>query len=219
MSLRLAFTTLVALASFAFIGVTAALAGSVTLSWTTPGDDSLTGRASRFDVRYSIQAITPANFSQATAAGSLPNPSTPGSTQSTRIDGLTSGQIYFFAMKCADEAGNWSLMSNEVSGLPQEVAGLAVALQLQFSAPWPNPARQGAQFRLELPDAMQVRVEVFDVSGRKVRSLLDEFRGAGTENLAFDLHDDRGSRLSQGIYLVRARLGEAVVTRRLVVSQ
>jgi hypothetical protein len=219
MSLRLQFLSLIALASCAVIGVAASLAGSVTLRWAAPGDDSLTGRASRFDLRYSNQTITAVNFNQATAAVNLPSPGLPGSIQSARVDALQSGRIYYFAIRSVDAASNWSLMSNVVARVPQEVAGVEGTLALQFSTPWPNPARQGTQFRLELPGPMQVQVEVFDVGGRRVRTLVDEPRGAGANDLAFDLRDEQGARLAQGIYLVRARLGEAVIMRRLVVTR
>jgi hypothetical protein len=219
MSLRRQFLSLFALVSFAVIGGTTSLASSVTLSWLAPGDDSLSGRASRFDLRYSIMTITPGNFSLATAAVNLPSPGLPGSIQSARVDALLSGRLYFFALKTADEASNWSAMSNVVVRVPQDVAGIEVTPVVRFSAPRPNPAREGTRFSLELPGPMQVRVEVFDVGGRRVRTLLDEPRGAGLNDLAFDLRDEYGSRLAQGIYLVRARLGEAVVTRRLVVTR
>jgi hypothetical protein len=219
MSLRLQFLSLVALASFAVLGVTASLAGSVTLWWSAPGDDSLTGRATRFDLRYSNQTITSGNFSQAVAAMNLPSPGLPGSIQSARIDALTSGQTYYFAIKSADERNNWSLMSNVISRVPQEVAGVEDALALHFSAPWPNPAREGTRFHLELPSPMQVQVAVFDVGGRRVRMLLDGPRGVGTNDLTFDLRNERGERLAQGIYLVLARLGGSVITRRLVVTR
>jgi hypothetical protein len=219
MSLRLRFLDLIALAAFAVLGVTAALAGSVTLRWTTPGDDSLTGRAARFDLRYSSQTITAVNFNQATAAVNLPVPGLPGVIQSARVDALQSGRLYYFAMKTADEVNNWSAMSNVISRLPQEVAGVEGTTALQFSAPWPNPARQATQFRLELPGPMQVQVLVFDVGGRQIRTLLDEPRGAGANSLTFDLRDERGAPLAQGIYLVRARLGDTVIMRRLVVTR
>jgi hypothetical protein len=63
-----------------------------------------------------------------------------------------------------------------------------------------------------------VRVQVFDISGRVVRLLADETLDAGTQELAFDLRDDRGLRLAPGVYLVRAWLGSTVFTRRLVVA-
>jgi hypothetical protein len=219
MSLRRQFLGLVALASFAVIGGTTSRADSVTLSWSAPGDDSLTGRASRFDLRYSKQTLTPGNFNQASAATNLPIPGLPGAIQSTRIDALQSGLIYFFAIKSADEANNWSVMSNVVSRVPQEAAGVEVTPALRCSAPWPNPARERAKFHLELPGPMQVQVEVFDVGGRRVRTLLDEPRGAGIEDLTFDLRDEHESRLAQGIYLVRVRLGNTVIMRRLAITR
>jgi hypothetical protein len=205
--------------SLSVIGVTTALADSVTLTWSAPGDDSLTGRASRFDLRYSSQAITPANFDQAAVVANLPAPGLPGSVQSARIDLLQSGQIYFFAIKSADANGNWSCMSNVIARWPVAVAGVGDVPALVFSAPWPNPASEHSSFRLELPVPMRVQVEVFDIGGRQVRTLLDEARGAGVENLAFDLRDEHGSRLAQGIYLVRARLGETAIMRRLVITR
>ena len=219
LSLRRPFLILVALASFSVISVTTCLAGSVTLTWSAPGDDSLAGRASRYDLRYSPQTITSANFSQASAAANLPIPGAPRSIQSATIEALQSGQIYFFAIKTADKASNWSVMSNVIVRVAQGTVGVEDTPSLRFSAPWPNPAREGTQFRLELPGPMRVQVEVFDVGGRRVRTLLDEPRGAGIENLTFDLRDGYGSRLAQGIYLVRARLGGMAITRRLVVTQ
>jgi hypothetical protein len=219
MSLRIRILSLIALASFAAFAVTTSLAGSVTLYWSAPGDDSLTGRAARYDVRYSTQTITPTTFLQATPALNLPSPGLPGSVQSTRIDLLQSGQTYYFAIKSADSANNWSIMSNVISGLSQDVAGLEATLTLAFSAPWPNPAREHSSFRLELPVPTRAQVEVFDISGRRVRTLLDETRGAGSENLTFDLRDEHGSRLAQGVYLVRARLGETAIMRRLIITR
>ena len=219
MSLRRPFLGLVVLASCSVIGVTTCLAESVTLTWSAPGDDSLAGSASLYDLRFSTLMITSGTFGQASAAVNLPTPGSPGSIQSATINGLTSGRTYFFAIKSADNAGNWSAMSGVVTRQAQGVAGVEDAARLDFSAPWPNPAREGAQFRLELPGPMRVQVEVFDVGGRHVRTLLNEPRGPGIENLTFDLHDEHGSRLAQGIYVVRARLGEAAIMRRLVVTR
>jgi hypothetical protein len=219
MSLQRQFLTLLAFASIAVIGFTTSRASSVTLSWLAPGDDSLTGRASRFDLRYSTALITSGNFNTATAAVNLPTPGLPGSSQSATISALQSGRMYFFAMKSADEASNWSAMSNVIFRVPQATVDVEVAPVVRFSAPRPNPAREGTRFSLELSGPTRVHVEVFDVGGRRVRTLLDEPRGAGMNELTFDLRDDYGSRLAQGIYLVRARLGEVVIMRRLVVTR
>jgi hypothetical protein len=88
---------------------------SVTLSWTAPGDDSLTGTASQYDLRYSTSAITAANFANATRWNSMPAPAVAGTQQTTTVTGLTASTTYYFALKTADEVPNWSGISNVVS--------------------------------------------------------------------------------------------------------
>jgi hypothetical protein len=212
---------LVMLASVTALSLSSAAssgAGTVTLAWTAPGEDSLSGRAYRYDLRFSQRAITPQTFQLATPAAGLPAPGAPGTAQTYALEGLKSGVTYYFAIKAVDQAGNWSAMSNVIARLPQEVAGLPEGGGLAFSAPWPNPARTQSQFAFSLPEATQVRVEVFDVTGRLVRLLADGPRSAGTQDLFFDTCDDRGQWLAPGVYLVRARLGSATFTRRLVIA-
>jgi phosphodiesterase/alkaline phosphatase D-like protein len=88
---------------------------SITLAWTTPGDDSLTGTASQFDIRYSTSAITTANFASATRPTGAPTPATPGTRQTFMVTGLTPATTYWFAMKTADDVPNWSILSNVVT--------------------------------------------------------------------------------------------------------
>jgi phosphodiesterase/alkaline phosphatase D-like protein len=89
---------------------------SVTLSWTTPGDDSLSGTASQFDIRYSTSVITAANFSSATRwTTGVPSPLASGTMQNTVVTGLSPATTYWFAIKTADEVPNWSGISNIAS--------------------------------------------------------------------------------------------------------
>src|SRR5438445_8135210 len=70
---------------------------SVTLTWTAPGDDSLIGNATRYDIRYSTAQITSANFGSATAALSPPTPTAPGTSQTFNVTGLQAATTYWFA--------------------------------------------------------------------------------------------------------------------------
>ena len=88
---------------------------------------------------------------------------------------------------------------------------------LAFSAPWPNPARMSIALDLWLERAAPVRVDVFDLGGRRVRALLAEGRSAGSSEVRWDLKDDRGDVVAAGVYLVRARAAGKEVTRRAVV--
>jgi hypothetical protein len=88
---------------------------SITLSWTAPGDDSLTGTASQYDLRYSTATITSSNFGSATRWTGTPAPAAPGTRQSVMVTGLQPATTYYFAIKTADEVPNWSGISNVVS--------------------------------------------------------------------------------------------------------
>ncbi len=108
---------------------------SVTVSWTTPGDDSLSGTASQFDIRYSTSLITAANFASATRwTTGVPAPSTPGSTQSVVVTGLSPGTTYWFALKTADEVPNWAGISNVASkttaAAPDLIRPAAIAMTI-----------------------------------------------------------------------------------------
>ncbi len=107
---------------------------SVTLTWTAPGDDSLSGTATQYDVRYATAPITGANFAAAQSATGAPVPLAAGTTQSMLVSGLTPGTTYWFALKTTDEASNWSGVSNIVqwttptAGDTLRPAALAVAV-------------------------------------------------------------------------------------------
>jgi hypothetical protein len=217
LSLQRILVILAAVTIMNYTGVASSRADSVILTWTAPGEDSLVGRAARYDLRYSAQMITPQTFLQATEALDMPLPATPGTRQSYVLDGLQPGVLCYIAIKTVDLAGNWSAISNVISRVPQGEAGRPGVPGLAFSVPRPNPARDLSRFECTLSEAAQVRVEVFDLIGRRVRLLADESYPAGMRELVFDLRDDRGLRLAAGVYLVRAQLGSTAFRRRLVI--
>lgn len=98
------------------LAVIAASSSAVTLSWHSPGDDRNSGTAIAYDIRYSLDSITDANWGQATQVVTVIVPHQAGTYQLKDIEGLTPAMIYFFAIKTADEVPNWSGLSNVASG-------------------------------------------------------------------------------------------------------
>lgn len=88
---------------------------TILLSWTAVGDDGTTGTASAYDLRYSTATITPANWGAATQVTGEPDPQAPGETETFSVEGLDPETTYYFAIKTADDAGNWSDLSNVAS--------------------------------------------------------------------------------------------------------
>jgi alpha-tubulin suppressor-like RCC1 family protein len=96
--------------------VVEATASSVTLTWTTPGDDGNTGTATTYDIRYSTSLITEANWVSATQCVGEPTPKIAGSNEIFTVTDLSPITTYYFALKTADEVPNWSELSNTVNG-------------------------------------------------------------------------------------------------------
>ncbi len=107
---------LVAAPSFgAGLAAVGASPNSITLNWTAPGDDSSSGTATQYDVRYSLSPITESNWDAATQATGEPTPQPAGSAETFEVFGLAPSTTYYFAIKAADEVPNWSAMSNVIS--------------------------------------------------------------------------------------------------------
>lgn len=197
----------------------AASTASITLVWTTPGDDDMVGNPTAYDLRYSEQPINTANFSAALRVGFVPKPGQAGALQTCSVNGLVPGKAYYFALKTVDDRGNWSPISNVVFYDGSSVSIASEIEQVSFSSPWPNPATNQANFSYSLTRRCGVRVDCYDTQGRRVRTLVDDERDAGRHELEWDLTDASGHRLGGGVYFVVAQAEGQSFKKRVVVTR
>jgi hypothetical protein len=96
-----------------------------------------------------------------------------------------------------------------------EAAPLPTTFALQN---YPNPFNAATRIRLELPQAAEVEMKIFDMAGREVDNLASGPRSAGSHEVIWKGRNRDGSELSSGIYLVRLRYrtGQAGVWSQLV---
>lgn len=80
----------------------------------------------------------------------------------------------------------------------------------------PNPAAGASQVRFALARPGHVRLDVLDVSGRRVRTLLDGERLAGEGAATWDGADEAGRACGAGVYFVRLAAPGVQATRRIV---
>jgi hypothetical protein len=77
---------------------------------------------------------------------------------------------------------------------------------------YPNPFNPTTTIRFELPEEQEVRLEVYDLTGRRVARLVNsEIRSAGTHSVTFD-----ASELSSGVYIYQLKTGSGTaLTKKL----
>ncbi len=90
----------------------------------------------------------------------------------------------------------------------------APAYVLGFAQNFPNPFSSATTIRYSLPQAMDVRLTVFDVLGREVATLVEARQEAGVYEVPFT-----ASGLPAGVYLYRIEMDHLSATRRMVLMR
>jgi hypothetical protein len=76
---------------------------------------------------------------------------------------------------------------------------------------YPNPFNPSAVIKFELPFASPVKIKIFDIQGREVKTILDEFLPAGAYEKTLDARE-----FSSGIYFCRIKAGDFFDSKKLV---
>jgi hypothetical protein len=92
-----------------------------------------------------------------------------------------------------------------------------VALTLELLPNTPNPFNPETAFRFAVPQATQVKLEVYDLAGRHVRTLVDGLVQAGWQTARWDGRSDGGARVASGVYFCRLEAGTRELSRKVVV--
>lgn len=80
----------------------------------------------------------------------------------------------------------------------------------------PNPFNPMTTITFINTSDRKVKIEIYDILGRKVRVLVDEFFSAGTHSVIWKSRDDNGHTVSNGIYLYRVITDSHIITRKMV---
>jgi hypothetical protein len=97
----------------------------------------------------------------------------------------------------------------------EEVSG-QVPVEYSLSQNYPNPFNPVTQITYTVPSDANLRIEIFNVLGQKVRTLVDERVRAGSHVVTWRGRDDTGLEVASGIYFCRFASGDFVRTRKMV---
>jgi uncharacterized repeat protein (TIGR01451 family) len=95
-----------------------------------------------------------------------------------------------------------------IAGGPEPVFSLSVGA--------PNPFRDDTTFRFAIPTAAPTELSIFDVSGRRVRTLVSGQVDAGRFDARWDGRDTAGSVVAPGVYFVRLQSGPMAETHKAI---
>ena len=117
-----------------------------------------------------------------------------------------------------DAHGNWGREGSLqllVNG-PQPLAVELVPREYGLGPGVPNPASTGSRISFSMPERSAVDLAIYDIGGRRVRSLVSGPMGAGVHETTWDLRDDSGGLVRAGVYYYRLAVAGRIFTRRLI---
>ncbi|MCF7802689.1 MAG: PKD domain-containing protein [Candidatus Marinimicrobia bacterium] len=104
-------------------------------------------------------------------------------------------------------AGQTALATGEESTLPTEFT---------LRQNYPNPFNPSTTIKYGLPKAADVRLVVYNVTGQRIATLVNEHKAPGWYHLEWEGTDDVGHQVSNGVYFYRIRAEEFTEVRKMI---
>ena len=86
----------------------------------------------------------------------------------------------------------------------------------------PNPMRKNAVIEYQLATAQKVSLNIYNVSGQLVKTLVNRYEQAGSYRVTWDRRDERGNQVTSGVYFYRieshtgSETGDFIATKKIV---
>ncbi|NQT26197.1 T9SS type A sorting domain-containing protein [candidate division KSB1 bacterium] len=85
--------------------------------------------------------------------------------------------------------------------------------------PFPNPFNPQTKIGYHLSESGQVKITVYDLLGRKVKTLMDDFQGYGSYNFYWHGRDDAGNQMATGTYVIALQTADGVKTQKVLMMR
>jgi hypothetical protein len=105
-------------------------------------------------------------------------------------------------------------MSTGVRPIANPPAALPKSYELGQN--FPNPFNATTQIRFNVPAASQVSLDVYDILGRKVRTLVNDYLTAGVKQILWDGRNQSGDQVASGVYFYRMTAGDYNQIKKMV---
>jgi len=147
---------------------------------------------------------------------------TPGNGPSSPVDAIS-------GLPDIDRSGSWEVLAGHRSGVVEAIAGSDgvdrveprpdVTTQFGLGAVYPNPFNATTTISYTLRRESEVKLDIFDVLGRHVATLLDAVQPAGTHFAVWTGESGSGTVAGSGVYFVRLQSATFSQTRKLVLMK
>jgi flagellar hook assembly protein FlgD len=88
-------------------------------------------------------------------------------------------------------------------------------LNFSLEQNYPNPFNPTTTISFKIPQKSKVLLEIFDIFGKRIKTLIDDELKTGTYKVEWNGRDEKGNPLSSGIYIYRLSAGKVFLTKKM----
>ena len=179
------------------------LVNAVRLDWATASEKN----NAYFVVEQSQDQATWNDIGHVDGAGTTPT----GSSYSFTDENLVAGTTYHYRLTNVDIDGTRNYYEQVVSATPY---GPEAVSDYSLSQNYPNPFNPTTTFNYSIKEAGMVTIQVYDITGREVATLVSEPQSVGVYSVTFD-----GTDLPSGIYIYRMQANDFTAAQKMVLMK
>jgi hypothetical protein len=106
--------------------------------------------------------------------------------------------------------------TNIITDVEEDERGDILPYQFELSQNYPNPFNPVTTIEYAITSRCEVTIEVFNVLGQKVRTLVSDTKAAGSYRIEWSGTDESGRSVSTGVYLYRFQAGDVLQTKKML---
>ena len=130
---------------------------------------------------------------------------------------IVDGKPYYYWVAAVDFSGNQSNLSLPVTAIITAIDNEnSIPKNFSLQQNYPNPFNPSTIIEYQLPKSETVRLNVFDILGRDVATLVNTFQSAGSYKVQWNGKNNKGSDLTSGIYFYSIEAGSFRAIKKMI---
>ncbi len=182
------------------------VATTVRLTWMQPADPDINYYAL---YRDTVEITNPDNIEPFATTTEL----------SFNDANVQTGKRYYYVLRAFDFSGNRGTIAKTniiVLGINE---GEKIPTEYALGQNYPNPFNPSTSIRFAVPKQSNVRIDIFDIFGRLVKTLVNQEYSPGNHSILWNGDDGSNMKVASGMYLCRLQSDGFVATNKLLMMK
>jgi photosystem II stability/assembly factor-like uncharacterized protein len=128
--------------------------------------------------------------------------------------GITAFSVNDSSIFVGTNSGIWKLLLSDIINSVKNSTLPSSPKSFVLRQNYPNPFNPSTVIQYQIPINGMVTLKVFDILGREIKTLVNEYKNQGTYTVLFD-----ASKLSSGIYFYQIRSGNFISTKKMILMK